>query len=87
MISDKVMLSHEPLRLPDNCIFNIHGHDHSNWFNQPNHLNVCAEWIDYTPVSLLEMFKTGAFKGVDNIHRITIDKATERAKEKERGGD
>ena len=83
MINEKFMLSHEPLRLPDNCIFNIHGHDHSNWFQQPNHLNVCAEWINYTPVSLLEMFKKGAFKGVDDIHRITIDKATKKAKEKE----
>ena len=50
MISDKVMLSHEPLRLPDNCIFNIHGHDHSNWFNHRSHLNFISA---YSIISIL----------------------------------
>lgn len=77
MISEKVMLSHEPLNLP-NCIFNIHGHDHSNWFVGDNHLNVCAEHIDYTPINLLSLFKNGHFKSVEDIHRITIDRATEK---------
>ncbi len=83
MISEKVMLSHEPLNLP-NCIFNIHGHDHSNWFVGENHLNVCAEHINYTPINLLSLFKNGYFKSVEDIHRITIDKATE--KKLNRGG-
>lgn len=80
-ISEKVVLSHEPVNLP--YVFNIHGHDHSNEFDNGHHLNVCAEHIDYTPVSLLELFKKGTFKNVDSIHRQTIDKATERKKIRE----
>lgn len=76
MIATKVMLSHEPIDCP--YFFSIHGHDHSNWFNNGHHFNACAECIDYTPVSLLNMFKKGMFKNVDDIHRMTIDKATER---------
>ena len=77
MINDKIMLSHEPLSLPP-CFFNIHGHDHSGQTILPNHLNVCAEWIYYTPISLISLLKMGAFSKVDNVHRITIDKATEK---------
>lgn len=83
-INDKVLLSHEPLKMPT-CIFNIYGHDHSNWFDNGGYgLNVCAEWINYTPVSLLSMLKNGTFSKVDNIHRITIDKATERSNNKKK---
>lgn len=82
MISDKILLSHEPIRYTAPYIwFNIHGHDHANWFqkleNDP-YMNVCAEWIDYTPVSLLSMLKNGTFSKVENIHRLTIDNATEK---------
>jgi calcineurin-like phosphoesterase family protein len=75
-ITEKVLLSHEPIDLP--YAFNIHGHDHSNWFDNGHHLNLCAEHIDYTPVSLLKLIKDGTFSKVDNIHRMTIDKATEK---------
>jgi calcineurin-like phosphoesterase family protein len=81
-ISDKLVLSHEPLDLRcgfDTPIaFNIHGHDHSNWFDNGHHLNLCAEHIDYTPVSLLKLIKDGTFSKVDSIHRMTIDRATEK---------
>ena len=86
-INDKILLSHEPLNLPS-CIFNIYGHDHANWFNNDGlGLNVCAEWINYTPISLLNLLKSGIFSKVDNIHRITIDKATERKAAKEMASD
>lgn len=76
MIAPKIMLSHEPVDCP--YFYSIHGHDHSNWFDNGHHFNACAEWVNYTPVSLLEMLKTGKFKNVDDIHRMTIDKATNR---------
>lgn len=85
MINNKIMLSHEPLVLPP-CFFNIHGHDHSDGFalkyGDDLHLNVCAELIDYTPISLLSMLKNGAFSKVQDIHRITIDTATERKRKR-----
>ena len=76
-INDKILLSHEPVNLP--YIFNIHGHDHSNCENvSEHHLNVCAEWIDYTPVRFTDIIKSGELNKVDNIHRQTIDVATIR---------
>ena len=78
MLNDKILLSHEPIYLP--FVFNIHGHDHSNKVSYDDglHLNVCAEHIDYTPISLNELIKNGYFKDVPSIHRITIDKASNK---------
>ena len=82
MISDKIILSHEPLNLPS-CFYNIHGHDHSNWFpKDAYHFNVCAEHIDYTPVQLSSIIRSGVLKNIDNIHRITIDEATKKKERK-----
>ena len=75
-IAEKILLSHEPIDIP--YAFNIHGHDHSNWFTNDHHLNLCAEHIDYTPVSLVALVKDGKFAKVDSIHRMTIDRATEK---------
>jgi len=75
-INEKILLSHEPVDLP--YVFNIHGHDHSNWFDNGHHLNLCVEHIDYTPVSLIKLIKDGTFSKVDSIHRMTIDRATEK---------
>jgi hypothetical protein len=76
------LLSHEPIILP--FAFNIHGHDHSNWNSGArNHLNVCAEHIDYTPVNLTRLLKTGIASKVETIHRVTIDGATARKRRKE----
>ena len=75
-IAEKILLSHEPIDIP--YAFNIHGHDHSNWFANDHHLNLCAEHIDYTPVSLVTLVKDGKFAKVDNIHRMTIDRAVEK---------
>ena len=78
MLNDKIVLSHESIYLP--FAFNIHGHDHSNKVSYDDglHLNVCAEHINYTPVSLNELIKNGHFKDVPSIHRITIDKASDK---------
>ena len=78
MISPKIILSHEPIPNLPKWLFNIHGHDHSNWFTGSRHLNCCAEHIDYTPISLTSIVKDGLLKDVEDIHRITIDGAIER---------
>lgn len=76
-ISEKILLSHEPIDLP--FALNIHGHDHSNWFVGKNkHFNACAEWIDYTPVALDDIVKEMPLSGIDSIHRMTIDGAIRR---------
>jgi len=77
-ISDKILLSHEPIIYPYGL--NIHGHDHSNWYIKDDlHINVCAEHINYTPISLKSIVKEGRLKGIMDIHRVTIDRATERS--------
>lgn len=73
-ISPKLLLSHEPIDYP--YALNIHGHDHSNWYRGPWHTNMCAEYIDYTPVSLKMIVSSGVLKDIQDIHRATIDKAT-----------
>ena len=86
-ISEKILLSHEPIQLP--FAFNIHGHDHSNrsaGMKGFQHLNVCAEHIDYTPVNLTALIKKGVASEVETIHRQTIDGATERKKKREERG-
>lgn len=77
-ISPKIILSHEPVH--DEYCFNIHGHCHSEigMFNDDMHLNICAEWTDYQPMSLEGIIKNGYLKNVPNMHRVTIDRATER---------
>lgn len=78
MVNDRLILSHEPINIP-NYLFNIHGHIHNkNYTGDSNHLNVCAESIHYTPINLLSLIKNGLLKDIENIHRKTIDIATER---------
>lgn len=83
-ISEKILLSHEPVHLP--FAFNIHGHDHTGWSNALKgfrHLNVCAEHVNYTPVNLTALIKRGVASKVETIHRMTIDGATERKKKRQ----
>lgn len=76
-IAEKLILSHEPINLP--FAFNIHGHDHSQHFSEDDHhLNVCAEHINYTPVNMNKLLKHGLMSEVESIHRMTIDRATEK---------
>lgn len=76
-ISEKILLSHEPINLP--FVLNIHGHDHSYWNPEDiNHWNICAEHINYTPINLNEIVKSGRLNKISSIHRTTIDEATER---------
>lgn len=78
IIGPKIVLSHEPIDM--RFCFNIHGHDHSGGFKDENHLNVCAELINYTPINLTKLIKEGRFKDIEDIHRITIDKQAAKSK-------
>lgn len=83
MISEKLILSHEPVDVP--WAFNIHGHVHSrNHKNDKRHFNVCAEAIDFTPINFNQWMKQGHFSRIETIHRFTIDGATTR--KAKRGG-
>lgn len=82
MINDKVILSHEPIENLPEYMFNIHGHDHSNWFTGVRHLNVCAEHIGYFPIHFASLYKDGKMSDVESIHRITIDEAVVRKSKK-----
>lgn len=81
-ISDKILLSHEPLL--GECWLNIHGHDHSGWLvgQNGNHINLAANTAEYIPVSLSSIIKLGFLKGIPSIHRIAIDKQRELKNEK-----
>lgn len=82
MISEKIILSHEPVDVP--WAFNFHGHDHAGAY-RPNHKNCCADVVGYKPINLNSFMKTGPAAKVPSVHRITIDVATKRSK-KRKGG-
>lgn len=77
MISDKIILSHEPIIPCPDYLVNLCGHVHAkdHKFNVDNHqyYNFCAEAIDYKPVSLGELIKGGLLSKVKDIHRATVD--------------
>lgn len=79
IISEKIILSHEPLSF--DFALNIHGHDHSMRSKADNkHYNVCAEHINYTPICLKQIIESGMLKKIPTIHRAVIDEATVRKK-------
>ena len=80
MISDKIILSHEPLDI--DFAFNIHGHTHCLDKNKKGHLCVCSDFINYIPVNFNQFVKSGRLKEVEKIHRTTIDAATVRARKR-----
>ena len=81
MISEKLILSHEPVDIP--WAFNIHGHIHDpRHKNDKRHLNVCADVIGYTPINMNQFMKSGALSHIETIHRQTIDIADARAKKR-----
>ena len=84
MISDKIILSHEPIIPCPDYLVNLcgHVHDKSHKFKIDNHqyYNFCAEAIDYKPVSLGELIKDGLLSKVKDIHRVTVDGAIVRKK-------
>lgn len=79
MIGPKIVLSHEPLGW--RYVLNLHGHDHWKIFETENpHINLCVEHNGYMPVLLKDIIESGILSTFDDIHRVTIDEATERSK-------
>ena len=84
MISDKIILSHEPIiPCPDylvNLCGHVHAKDHKFKVDDHQYYNFCAEAIDYKPVSLGELIKGGLLSKVKDIHRATVDGVITRKK-------
>lgn len=81
LISPKIMLSHEPIYLP--FVLNIHGHDHSQWWDKPNHINICSNVVGYTPINLKKIIQSGGMSKIKDIHRFVIDRRDEEKEGKE----
>ena len=88
-ISQKLVLSHEPIDIQSwswiegegsNITFNIHGHDHENKTLDYYHLNICQNIYGYMPLNLGQFIKEGYLKNIRDIHRVTIDNATNEKK-------
>ena len=79
MIGEKIILSHEPI--PNlTWAVNIHGHNHNKSEEVDKHyINVCADVINYEPINLNKLLLEYGLSSIDSLHRITIDKATERS--------
>lgn len=82
IISPRIILSHEPLDI--DWMFNIHGHTHNLYYQRKGHLCVCAEVTSYEPINFNQFIKSGRLKECELIHRTTIDKATDRARKREK---
>lgn len=81
IVGEKLLLSHEPMDIPG--FLNIHGHVHSAAVKQDAaHLNVCSDVINYTPINMNQLMKSGILNKITTIHRTTIDKATKRARKR-----
>lgn len=90
-ISPNIILSHEPIPvLSCNINIHGHDHSNwgkdliiemkdgeprLKEASTPHHFNMCAEHIDYTPISLDEILSQVRIKDLTDIHRITIDNA------------
>ena len=80
-ISQKLVLSHEPIVVEDSYFsmsiaFNIHGHDHgNNFWDDKYHLNICQNLFGYTPLNLNQFIKGGYLKKVKDIHTLAKEKA------------
>lgn len=82
VISEKLILSHEPLGIipvaPETkpVMFNIHGHVH----NDPNPrktywLNVAADVASFTPINLGKAINNGLLSNVVGLNRTAINRA------------
>ena len=82
MISEKLILSHEPVNVP--WAFNIHGHFHDpKHKNDKHHFNVCSDVIGFTPINFNQWMKQGYLSDIETIHRDCINAATKRKAKRE----
>ena len=84
VVGEKLILSHEPVDVP--WAFNIHGHvHHGEPMSDNRHFNVCGEARKcYEPVNLNQFMKAGFMSKIQTIHRDVIDKATKRARKRDK---
>lgn len=75
IIAQKIILSHEPVFVP--WAVNIHGHNHEGVLIK-NHINIAANVVNYKPINLKDVIKSGVLNQVDSIHRITIEIASNK---------
>jgi calcineurin-like phosphoesterase family protein len=82
-ISEKLILSHEPLEC--GWAFNIHGHVHSfTHRDDARHMCICPEVTrQFEPINFNQLMKSGFMSKIETQHRKTINTATKR---KERRG-
>lgn len=83
-IADKILLSHEPVYGLAWCL-NIHGHDHNGvelYKEGCKHINLAANVCGYTPINLGKIIKEGILSDISDIHRMTIDEAKMRKRNK-----
>lgn len=79
LVSEKLILSHEPIDVP--WAYNIHGHCHDAQKNERG-TNICLDACDYKPLNFKQFMKSGAIGNVKSLHRDIIDNATERCKKR-----
>lgn len=78
IIGEKLILSHEPV-IGLTWAMNLHGHVHNKRAKtDAYHMNCCSDVIGYKPINLNQFLKSGPSAKIQSIHRMTIDKATER---------
>lgn len=80
IISEKLILSHEPIAVSG--MFNLHGHNHSGKPKGKNDYNFCADINNYEPIHFNSWMKEGHLAKVNTIHRNTINTATNRKRRK-----
>ena len=81
-ISEKLILSHEPLEC--DWAFNIHGHIHSfTHKDDARHMCICPDVTgNFEPINFNQLMKSGFMAKIQTIHRDVIDKATKRARKR-----
>ena len=87
-IAPKILISHEPVTGLKFCV-NIHGHDHAGKMRYVDgmgckHINVAANVCGFTPINLKEEIKAGLVSKIKDIHRVTIDNATEKVQKRKK---
>jgi calcineurin-like phosphoesterase family protein len=82
IISEKLILSHEPIAVQG--MYNLHGHNHHGKPEGKNDFNFCADINNYEPIHFNSWMKEGHLAKMNTIHRNTINTATKN--KKKRGG-
>ena len=71
-ISNKILLSHEPIDIP--FAYNIHGHSHCQ--TEPmveNGINLAADVVNWEVYNLKDIIKMGGLNKILDIHRLAIE--------------